>query len=291
MNLTVGVVISCYNSEKFLEKTINSVLSQNYPINEIIVVDDGSTDSTVMICKKFGSLLTLLYHDDYKNKGQADSLNVGIKYSKSELIAFLDHDDIWYAEKIRKQVDVFKNKQNIGLCYVNGFVINEYDKQLYPIIPNNFVESNQPEKFLLNCHIRTPSMVMVRRSLFDSIVLFSNQIFPPDHDMWIRIGERAKFFYLDEQLIGYRQHSSQISSTKNRIMWEEQFKVLENAVCRYPYSFLVQCKRKAVLYYRLGLFDYKQKCFISAAKNFSMAFLHDPLRSIKHVATSIKSKF
>lgn len=291
MDLTVGVVISCFNSEKFIEKTINSVLSQNYPINEIIVVDDGSTDSTVMICKKYGSLLTLLFHDDHKNKGQAASLNVGIKYSKSELIAFLDHDDIWYADKIRKQVDVFKNIKNIGLCYVNGFVINEYEKNLYPIIPNNFEELNQPEKLLLNCHIRTPSMVMVRRSLFDSVGLFSNQIFPPDHDMWVRIGERAKFFYLDEKLVGYRQHSSQLSSTKNRIMWEEQFKVLENAVSRYPYSFFVQCKRKAVIYYRLGLFDYKQKCYVAAAKNFSMAFLHDPLRSLRYVATSIKSKF
>lgn len=291
MNLSVAVVVSCFNAENFIEKTLNSVLNQSYPISEIIVVDDGSTDNTTKICKKFGSLLKVLTHKNFENKGQAESLNAGILYSKSDLIAFLDHDDLWYVDKIQKQVEIFANDKSVGLCYVNGFVINEYDEELYPIIAENFKESSQPENFLLNCHIRTPSMVMVRRSLFDCVGLFSNQIFPPDHDMWIRIGERTNFFYIDSKLVGYRQHSSQLSVTKNRKMWEDQFKVLENAVRRYPYSCSVQRKRKAVLYYRLGSFDFKHKFYVEAVKNFLLAFKNDPVRSVTYVLEVVKSKF
>ncbi|HEV8051797.1 MAG TPA: glycosyltransferase family A protein, partial [Parachlamydiaceae bacterium] len=88
----ISVVIPAYNAEQFIGQTIQSVLDQTYPCHEIIVVDDGSTDSTKEVLKRFDGSIRYLYQ---QNKGPSAARNAGIQVAQGEFICFLDADDCW----------------------------------------------------------------------------------------------------------------------------------------------------------------------------------------------------
>ena len=96
----VSVIITCYNSEKYLKKTIECVLRQDYKHLEIIAVDDGSKDSTRTILESYPAV-QVLTHPGNKNQGQAASLNLGVRNARGTFIAFLDDDDMWHPQKIK----------------------------------------------------------------------------------------------------------------------------------------------------------------------------------------------
>jgi Glycosyl transferase family 2 len=110
----VSVLIDTYNHERFIEKAIVSALEQDFPAadREIIVVDDGSTDRTPEIVKKFEPHVRLLRKE---NGGQASAFNAGIPECKGEIIAFLDGDDWWAPGKLRRVAEVFAKEYAVGL--------------------------------------------------------------------------------------------------------------------------------------------------------------------------------
>lgn len=283
--ILITVIIPCFNASRFLRQTIDSVLLQSHVVNKIIAIDDGSTDNTLQILKQYGDKLLVLHHEGNKNKGQAASLNLGLRYTESEYVALLDADDIWHEDKIAVQVDALQNNTAFVLCYVNGYVIDASDRRLYPILPKKFQETNTLGKILLDCYIRTPSMVMVRRSLFDQVGNFSESYSAPDHDMWVRASEVGKFYYIDQYLVSYRQHSGQLSINYARKMWENGFNVLRDATKRYPYPDQWKRKRKSVLYFRIAQCDFKEKKFLYSLYNLMRSFIHDPHRSLKFLST------
>ena len=279
---SVVAIIPTYNSAKFIQRTIHSALQQDYEPIEITVVNDGSTDDTVRKVESFGPRVRILHHPNKVNLGPAASRNLGIKSTRADLIAFLDHDDIWYPTKIREQVTIFNNFPDIGLVHTNGYAIDENDNILYELMPKNFSEPNQPEAILLNCYIKTPSSVIVRRDLLEKVGMFDEGFrISSDHDLWIRMKENTNFYFLAKHLLGIREHSTRLSRQRERAMWKAGFDVLERAMVRYPYGLGVKRKRLAVLYYRLGIWDLRNGHYQSAFKNFLLAFNLDPYRSIK----------
>ena len=113
----VGVIIPCYNQERYVGLTINSALAQNYADFSVVVVDDGSTDNTPAVLNTYSDRITILTHDVPGNHGQAAALNLGIQHTESEFVAFLDNDDLWHSDKLRKQVEVFDRHSDVGLVY------------------------------------------------------------------------------------------------------------------------------------------------------------------------------
>jgi len=286
---SVAVIIPCYNSSKYIRKTIDSVLSQDYEYLEIIAVDDGSTDETREILESYLPKIRILSHPNKANLGTATSLNLGINEAKSDLIAFLDSDDIWHPCKIKEQVKIFQKYSDVGLVYTNGYVIDENDNILYELFPDDFQEENIPHKMLLKCYIRTPSSVMVKREAFEKIGLFRPYLRNgQDHDMWIRMSEVTKFYYLFHFLIAYRKHPGQISS--RRSSWETGFIVLRDACKRYPYGVNLKRKRMAVLSYRLGEYDWSHNAYLSGLKNYFLAGMLDPLRAIDFIQNKTRVK-
>ena len=279
----VGVIIPCYNQERYVGLTINSALAQNYADFSVVVVDDGSTDNTPAILNTYSDRITILKHDVPGNHGQAAALNLGIKYTESEYVAFLDSDDLWHPDKLRKQVEVLDRYPEVGLVYSNGNVIDGEGGILYQLFGKDHREANTAESILLNCYIRTPSLVMVRRSILQAVGPFPVGIIPSDHDMWVRIAEVSRYSYLDEMLVGYRQHSGQISLRKTRKMWEDSLLVLNAALQRYPYAADTRRKRLAVIHYRLGEYGLRSKMFGPTFYHFLMAFWHDPVRACNKV--------
>src|SRR5208282_523132 len=141
MHPLVSVLIDTYNHERFIEQAIVSVLEQDVPAAEmeVLVVDDGSTDSTPRIIRKF---LPQVRYLRKANGGQASAFNVGIPETRGEIVAFLDGDDWWAKDKLRLVLDAFANNPEVGAV---GHGIFESD-----------VESGRtlPIRPLGKCHLR-----------------------------------------------------------------------------------------------------------------------------------------
>jgi glycosyltransferase involved in cell wall biosynthesis len=118
----ISVLIDTYNHERFIEKAINSVLEQDFPVadREIIVVDDGSTDGTPQIVKRFEPNLRYIRKE---NGGQASAFNIGIPECRGQIIAFLDGDDYWLPRKLSRVADVLAKNPAVGFV---GHAINEH---------------------------------------------------------------------------------------------------------------------------------------------------------------------
>jgi glycosyltransferase involved in cell wall biosynthesis len=278
----VTVIIPCYNSSRFIKKTIDSVFKQTYENLETIAIDDGSKDGTREILEGYLPKIRILHHRGNANLGEGASIRLGIIETGSDLIAFLDHDDIWYPNKIKEQVGVFQKYPDVALVYTNGYVIDENDNILYKMLPDDFREENVPGKILLNNYIRTTSSVMVRRNLINRIGSFNADLYGADHELWVRMSEVGRFFYLPEHLTGYRYHGTGQKSL-NRKMWEDEFILLREACKRYPYGIDLKRRRLAVLYYRLGEFDWEHHDYFHAAKNYCLAGILDPFRAIQSI--------
>lgn len=102
----VAVILPCYNAERYLVQTIESVLGQSYKNIHFIIGNDGSTDNSKKILEKYSDKIQIVEHPDHGNHGQAATYNMCLQYTNSEYIAFIDNDDLWHPDKIQKQVDI-----------------------------------------------------------------------------------------------------------------------------------------------------------------------------------------
>lgn len=281
---TVAALIPCYNSSLYIRRTLSSVLSQTYPPAKIIVVDDGSTDDTPAILRDFAESITVCRHPDGFNHGQYASLNLALKQARTDLIAFLDHDDLWYPRKLAVCVDALARHSESGAVYTNGDIIDSNDRRLHAIL--NFAPPQAtPEHLMLDCFIKTPSTVVVRRELLERAGPF-NASFPAcaDHDMWLRLAELSAIDYIATPLIAHRQHAMQLSILAKRRMWTDGFRVLEDARRRYPYSRASVKKRLAVLHYRLAQCEWWDGRRSLALARLLLSALLDPQRALSVAA-------
>ena len=127
MSPKVSIVIPTYNSEKFIDRTIKSVLNQTFQNFELIIVDDCSVDNTRKMIREFqkqDDRIKLIALE--KNSGApAHPKNVGIKNAKGEYIAFLDHDDEWLPKKLERQIELFIKNEKLGFVSCNAFIVDE----------------------------------------------------------------------------------------------------------------------------------------------------------------------
>ena len=205
----VSVVIPTYNRVPYLGRAITSVLKQSYPVNEIIVIDNGSTDQTLsFIKKKFTSIRVIIE----KKRGVSFARNLGIKNCKYNWIAFLDSDDEWITDKIEKQF-VLLQESNFKYQFIhtneiwikNGMLKNQKKKHLKK---GGYIF----EDCLDICKI-SPSSVLIKKELFDRYGLFDNKFkVCEDYELWLRITSKIKIGYLDKPLIKkYGGHKGQLS--------------------------------------------------------------------------------
>lgn len=278
-DLSVSVIVPCFNSEKYIQKTIESVLSQGYPNLEVIAVDDGSTDGTLAVLSSFSDRIRVFTHSGNRNLGQSATTNLGIEKSSAEIIAFIDSDDIWFPGKLAKQLEVLRKRTDVGVVYCNAIAIAPDDRVLYEFPATKSYEENTPSQLLLDCHIQTPSQIIVRRSCLARVGGFDESLVPADHDMWLRLIEFTHFHAIDEPLVGYRKHPKQLSLVRERQMWKDGFRVLTKACERYPYPSKVVRRRKAVLHYRLARHDSMASKYVRALTHYACVVYYDPKRS------------
>ena len=206
--MLISVIIPTYNRLNQVCLAIDSVLSQTYKNFELIVVDDGSTDSTYFFLKKkFGNQINLFYQD---NKGVSAARNFGILKSKGDWICFLDSDDIWLKHKLEKQIkhliyNKLKISQSNEIWYRNCIRVNPTRR--------NLKQSGNLFTISLKLCLITISSVIISRDIFDKYGFFDeNMLVCEDYDLWLRITQNEKVGLLEENLlIRYGGHLDQLS--------------------------------------------------------------------------------
>ena len=184
---TVSVVIPTHNRKETLKRAIRSILNQTYPIKEIVIISDGSTDGTDDIVKPLQSKYNnILYYSYFPSKGANYARNCGIKIATSDYIAFLDDDDEWLPDKIKLQMDIIANNNKIGMvCTGKNRIFDGLglDNEIIPNVPQNC----KKEILLRNC-VGSTSVVLVKKELLLQSGGFDEKLSAlQDYDLWIRI--------------------------------------------------------------------------------------------------------
>lgn len=205
--MNISVVIPTYNRYAFLKRALGSVLSQTYLPQEIIIVDDGSTDNTSDIQKDFPNIIYMYQ----KNSGVSAARNLGIKNAKYEWIAFLDSDDTWDERKLEAQMELHQKNPNLRMSYTDEkWIRNDVEVK----IPKKFKKHGGTifDACLSHCII-APSASLLHRSLFERVGLFDENLeVCEDYDLWLRIALKHEIGLIKEKLITkYAGHEDQLS--------------------------------------------------------------------------------
>lgn len=170
----ISCIVPVYNGERYLGEALDSILAQTYRPLEIIVVDDGSTDGTPRIAGQYRDRIRYLR---WENRGPAAARNRGVTVARGEFIAFLDADDLWHQEKLRRQIDRFKVRQEleISVAHFQNFWVPEL--------------SDEAERFRNHPVARpTPgytASLLMRRRVFETVGALDESLFCGENIDWI----------------------------------------------------------------------------------------------------------
>jgi glycosyltransferase involved in cell wall biosynthesis len=221
-DLEISVIIPTYNRAKTLPRAVETVLNQTISCLEIIIIDDGSTDNTADVVKRFGDDRIKYIRLDH-NKGAPGARNVGLSVAKGEFIAFQDSDDEWHLDKLEKQVAVFKSAvENVGVVYSAVWRIKN-GKKTYISGQMGLRGDGVLKRELLRCNFIDLPSSLVRKQCFSKVGFFDDELLClEDWELWIRISECYKFVYLEEPLVDayYSDDSISINFKKVPIYWE-----------------------------------------------------------------------
>lgn len=213
----ISVIIPAYNAEEFIAKTLESVLSQTYQNIEVLVVDDGSTDTTAEIVKSFAQKDSRISLFQQSNAGVAAARNLAIQKSQGEYIAPIDADDIWDLQNLEKKVKCLSSSApSVGIVYSWSLDINEKGL-LTGGFYNSTIEGKVYTALVYKYFIGNASSSLIRRACFEKIGGYNCQLKLQnaqgceDLELHLRIAEHYQFKVVPEFLVGYRQITSSMS--------------------------------------------------------------------------------
>ena len=205
----VSVIIPAYNGDRYIGEAIDSILSQTYSDYEIIVVDDGSTDSTRQVIEQYGSKIQYL---SQTNQGVAASRNLGLTQAKGEYVAFLDQDDIFLPHKLASQVALLEQNPSLGIANSGWQIANQQGNVNAAVEPWKEI----PELNLTNLIIWKPvflGAMLFRRSWLERTEGFDTTLEQtPDVDLVLRLTAMgATAAWVKQTTVKYRQHEANAS--------------------------------------------------------------------------------
>ena len=224
----VSVIIPTYNRAALVREAIDSVLSQTYRPFELIVVDDGSTDATGGILSQYGRAITVI---TAVHSGPSAARNRGIRACRGDFIAFLDSDDIWLPDKLKRQMDFFRDNRDCRVCQTREVWIRN-GRRVNPRKKHRMYSGWIFEKCLPLC-IVSPSSVIMHRCVLEDVGLFDESM-PAceDYDLWLRIAPRYPIHLIDEELIvkrgGHADQQSRTVPALDRLRIQSLCKALES---------------------------------------------------------------
>lgn len=201
----VSIVTPTYNQAEYLAETIESVLAQDYPNIEYIVLDDGSTDSTSEVLRRYGDRVRWERHD---NLGQARTLNKGWSMSKGAIIGYLSSDDILYPGAISKLVEILNGDDSIVCTFPDADLIDRHSR----VVKKNVCRPFDLGELIVRQECYIGPGALFKRAAFDSVGGWKPELkLAPDREFWIRLAAHGRFELCHDVLAGYRIHPHSIS--------------------------------------------------------------------------------
>jgi len=217
----VSIVTASFNQARYLEATINSVLGQEYPRIEYIIVDGGSTDGSVDVIKKYADKLAWWVSE--KDKGQTDAINKGFNRATGDILAWLNSDDTYNPGAISQAVKYLLENPEVGLVYADCNFIDEEDR-----IIGKFNSAQTDLRKLREGYVHIPQQTMFFRAKYWKELgpLDPSFYFAMDYDLWTRIAARAPFKYLaGKTWANFRLHTSGKTVAADDRCWPEMLRV------------------------------------------------------------------
>ena len=222
-NPLVSIIIPVYNGENYIKYSIESALNQTYKNIEIIVVNDGSKDKTENIAKSYGDKIRYYYKD---NGGVASALNLAIKESKGDYISWLSHDDIYYPNKIERQIEELKRLDNKNIILYSGYEFISDKSEFLGIweisSKNEYRKLNNSFYALLISRFNGCSLLIPKNAFYEVDFFNEDLKCTQDYDLWFKILKHGyKVKYIPETLVQYRIHENQDTKQKLKIVADE----------------------------------------------------------------------
>ena len=230
-NGLVSIVMPSYNTGRFIEETIESVLAQSYPVWELIIVDDCSTDNTDDVVNQFLADERIRYIKNDTNSGAAVSRNRALREAKGKWIAFLDSDDLWEPDKLKKQIS-FMRDNDYHFSYTNYIEIDEESKANGKSLtgPKRISKHGMYNYCWMGC------LTVMYDADTVGLIQIADIKKNNDYAMWLKVCKKANCYLLNETLARYRKRSGSISNHGYMKLMKWHYKLYREAENKNPIS-------------------------------------------------------
>ena len=221
----VCIILPVYNAEKYIIECLESISSQSYGNWELIIVNDGSTDSSEKLIKVFiKNCKNDVQYFFTEHKGLPFCLNFGISHAQGKYIARMDADDIMCKTRLEQQADFMENNPEIGILGTNFIEIDENGKELAKV---KMPQGNEliKQTFFTKCAIAHPT-VMVRKEILLANKYLEKYPFPEDYELWTRLIDAVNFENLQVSLLKKRFHQKEIILSAGSGFLFDSFKLI-----------------------------------------------------------------
>lgn len=220
-NPLVTIITPSYNQADFLEDTICSVLDQDYPNIEYIVIDGGSSDESVDIIRKYEDRLAWWVSEP--DKGQSDAINIGFRRAKGEIVAWLNSDDVYLPGAVTRAVQALKNSPGTALVYADLLSINAQGDHFNTIRYRQFDLID----LLAFSIIGQPTVFMRKEYLEKTGHLDTSYHYLMDHHLWLRMAANAPIKYVQDEWAAARFHQQAKNVSQAKQFGEEAYRILD----------------------------------------------------------------
>jgi glycosyltransferase involved in cell wall biosynthesis len=220
MQPLVSIVTPSFNQAKFLERTIESVLSQKYPNLEYIIMDGGSNDGSLEIIQKYAKRIS--YWESKKDKGQTAAINKGFAKASGQIYAWLNSDDTYVPGAILEMVDYLGANPGVGMVYGDCNFIDAQDN-----IVGKFNAQQTDYHFLKRGFVHIPQQSAFWRSSLHKKVgpLDESIYFAMDYDLWLRLAKISKIKYYPRLWANFRLHDDAKTIAEDDRCWPDMIKI------------------------------------------------------------------
>ena len=229
----VSVVLPVYNAQAYLSEAIESILEQDYKHFEFIIIDDGSSDDSSNIIKKYIGDKRVKHIVLRQNIGISLALNFGIEMAKGKYIARMDADDIAVPHRFSTQVEFMEKHNDYVVCGSSVIFFNEHSEQCRAIFPSSNEEIRAALSFFSH-HISHPTVMMRTDTIKDHKLAYStSHLYAEDYHLWSKIIKLGKLYNFKEPLLYYRHHKNQISEEYRHKQIEVSRSVLKDYLSKF----------------------------------------------------------
>lgn len=255
----VSVVIPYYNHNIFVRKTLDSILEDTYPNKEIIIINDGSTESDSSELEKWiennHNFINIIYKKR-ENKGITKTINEMIKLSSGKYIALIASDDYFINNTFSKRVDILESNKSKLMLVSDAIVVDDYGELLFKSAmfeqrkspkKNYFTDSGLKKEIIKRWSFVGPTS-FINKKLFDIVGFYNENLLIEDWDFYLRVVSKDLMLFFDERVAAYRWHEKNISKDKTKeylrdlCAYETQRDNVKNF--RFPYNLILWLRSK-----------------------------------------------